>query len=172
MAIGPTLGGRIIHHTGDLLSVFYFATAVHVLTGTIWMIFVPESLPSDVRAANIAKYRGDRLEQAELRAQGGESCRRFNWRSMFGFLEPLSLLLPRARDPLRPEKGKDWNLTFLVCAHGCALTLMVRGPPPRPVSSFICLPGFIPVQVPICGRGFQVDNRTCKPGYAQHPQAS
>ncbi|KZV82383.1 hypothetical protein EXIGLDRAFT_729795, partial [Exidia glandulosa HHB12029] len=111
MAIGPTLGGRIIHHTGDLLSVFYFATAVHLVTGTIWMMIVPESLPSEVRAINIAKYNQQRHEAADALRARGEDCRRFTWCSLFAFLEPLSLLLPRQRDPLRPEKGRDWNLT-------------------------------------------------------------
>ncbi|EJD42203.1 MFS general substrate transporter [Auricularia subglabra TFB-10046 SS5] len=120
LAIGPTLGVRIIHHTGDLLSVFYFAAAVHLLTATIWSFFVPESLPDDVRALNIANHE----ERQRREAEDLHCRRRFTWRAMFGFLAPLAVILPRWRDPLRREKGKDWNLTFLALAHGCALMLM------------------------------------------------
>jgi MFS family permease len=118
MAIGPWLGGQIIHYTGDLLSVFYFAAAIHLCSSILWLMIVPESLQENVRLANKAaqeeRLAKDRLENP-----------RFSWGDLFKFLQPLKMLLPRDRLPGDPRgRGKDWNLTLLVGAHACAMILM------------------------------------------------
>jgi len=116
MAIGPWLGGRIIHYTGDLLSVFYFAAAVHILGGVYWILCVPESLPKHVRRANLAAQKERKAKQ---RAEGGL----FIWH-LFGFLQPLKMLLPKPVDKNNLRKGWDWNLTLLALAHAFAIMMM------------------------------------------------
>ncbi|KAH7099879.1 MFS general substrate transporter [Auriculariales sp. MPI-PUGE-AT-0066] len=117
MAVGPWLGGKLIAHTGDLLSVFWFAGVIHLCGSLFWIIFVPESLPEDVKQSNITA-------QAERLAKERSDEPQFSVWKLFKFLRPLKMLLPRPVDPNNHRRGMDWNLTFLAAAHSCAIIVM------------------------------------------------
>ncbi|KAF8311588.1 MFS general substrate transporter [Clavulina sp. PMI_390] len=128
MAIGPTLGGLLVTATDDMLSVFYVATFAHgIVTLALWFV-IPESLSPEARAANHAS------REASERVVSGKTWQDTAsriFRTLFGFLLPLAVLLPRKREPGEPgyAQGKrDWNLTLIATAGACLSMLIALVP--------------------------------------------
>lgn len=126
------VGGLLITKTNDMLSVFYIATAGHLIIALLVWFILPESLSPEVRAAHASAR-----EAAKLSANGEEfltgqsglmgSLQRL-FSGMFAFLAPLKILLPRKKEPGEPgaAQGKrDWNITFI--AIGCGLLNSILG---------------------------------------------
>jgi MFS family permease len=119
MAIGPAFGGLLIRQTGDMLTVFYFAFANHmVFAFMIWFV-VPESLAPTQLARAKAAY--NEMKAQARRGVGGVLT------ILVSFLAPLKLFVPvtvsMSDNPLK--RRNDWNLTLLVAAHGLVVMLTV-----------------------------------------------
>ncbi|GAC92659.1 hypothetical protein PHSY_000213 [Pseudozyma hubeiensis SY62] len=122
LALGPTLGGLLVKHTGNLLAPFWFALGMHLLYILGVFTFIPESTSKDFRAKALREYNESRAEikrkaderkTAELQpllrasAANGEEARPFKkraWRRakvmflnsvLYAPLEPLGFLLPK-----------------------------------------------------------------------------
>lgn len=126
IAAGPTLGAIFIRLTGSVLSVFFFASGIHVLYALLIWFILPES--RTVRLMRASKV----LHQEELNGLKEEQSSFFVYRlvarfkSIFSFLSPLLLLLPRrapGSSPLKPGR-RDWNLTLITIAYGLVYTIM------------------------------------------------
>jgi MFS family permease len=119
VAMGPAFGGLLIRQTGDMLAVFYFAFANHmVFAFMIWFV-VPESLaPTQLSRAK------DVYKESKARARRGVGS---VLGTLVSFLAPLKLFVPvtvsTGDNPLK--RRKDWNLTLLVAAYGFVVMLMV-----------------------------------------------
>lgn len=128
-AVGPVIGGELIRVTGNVLSVYYFSFAVNIFLFTLWAFIVPESLDESIRQANTEKHV-EMLREREQQHPKPSSClgRLFwflNMAPMLELLRPLSIFLPRLKDPEDPRQGYDWNLTYTAMSY---LTLvMVQG---------------------------------------------
>ncbi|CBQ72153.1 conserved hypothetical protein [Sporisorium reilianum SRZ2] len=62
LAVGPTLGGLIVKHTGNLLAPFWFALAMHLLYVLGVFFFIPESTSKQFRAKALHEYNESRAE--------------------------------------------------------------------------------------------------------------
>jgi len=131
VAIGPIIGAQTIHHTGDLLSVYYIAFACTVFTALMWIFVVPESLSAERRAASSRKYYEERRIRAERLAAARADA--VGWRKIVAFLvpsflielvEPMSVLLPQRRSNGLP--GREWGLTILAGSFLIVLVSTVR----------------------------------------------
>ncbi|TFY57982.1 hypothetical protein EVJ58_g6698, partial [Rhodofomes roseus] len=119
ISVGPTLGSLVINRTHNVLNVFYIATAVHVVFACLVWLVVPESLSPM------------QLQQARrIRVVAAATTKKKAWfRRVFGFLEPLALLLPeglgepQAANPLKTPK-RDWSLFLVALANGFVLVLV------------------------------------------------
>jgi len=126
IAVGPTIGGLLISKTGDLLSVFYLAASIHLLYLVSMLFIVPESLSKEEMANNRDDYaekikRG--LEKERRRGRGfWYSCWTATKRAFF-FLKPLTVFLPKER--AGREKGRNWNLTYLMISYSLVAMVMV-----------------------------------------------
>ncbi|OCH93392.1 MFS general substrate transporter [Obba rivulosa] len=103
--IGPIFGSLVIRFTGQLIFVFYIATAVHLLiTLGTWFV-LPESLS---RARMDESRKAYREEVEKDRAQGGVLV----WlKRAFGFLRPLLVLVPEVtQEGPALKKRRDWSL--------------------------------------------------------------
>ena len=126
-ALGPSIGGLLIHFTGQVLSVFYLAGCLHLLYSCwVWFI-IPESLTKG--HMELAKIRyADRLHATSSDPDNGFIARFIrNSQRLFFFLRPLAIFGPiedANRNGLKGPK-KDWNLTLLIAAYGFTVALMV-----------------------------------------------
>jgi hypothetical protein len=115
MAFGPSLGALLIRLSHQVLSVFYLATALHLLYAVmVWIVF-PESLSKEKMAASKARYAAE---------AGGES----GWKRVFGFLSPLGIFFPvsiEAGAGKNIKARKDWNLTLLAIGYASTIMIMV-----------------------------------------------
>ncbi|EKM55220.1 uncharacterized protein PHACADRAFT_143280 [Phanerochaete carnosa HHB-10118-sp] len=122
---GPSFGSLLIRLSGSVLSVFYFAMAIHLVCAMFFVFVIPESL-SIRRMFKARRIKREQLEKERYtpKARGLNA-----WpRSLFGFLHPLAIFYPtRMRDSANPlKRGKrDWNLFFIVLAYG--FTISVTG---------------------------------------------
>ncbi|EMD38291.1 hypothetical protein CERSUDRAFT_64554 [Gelatoporia subvermispora B] len=120
--IGPTFGSLFIKATGQLIVVFYIATAVHFMIACGTWFVLPESLSRE-RMDESRKLHGRELEADKVaRANGG----RLIWlKSQFGFLRPLLVLVPQVTEA-QPGKRKkrDWSLVLVIGAH-CSTALLM-----------------------------------------------
>ncbi|KAF7294735.1 MFS domain-containing protein [Mycena indigotica] len=121
LGIGPTLGGLLVKSTGNLLSVFYLATAVHVAYALLALLLLPESLSqSDMNAAKVIHRETIRLRNEQ------EPTLLSRVQRIFGFLRPILIFLPGPVSGVVPLKGRkwDWNLCLLALAYAFAISIM------------------------------------------------
>ena len=129
VAIGPTLGGLLISHTGNLLSVFYVSAGVHTAYLLCALFVVPESLTKEAALANKEAARVKKEQDAITLAKKEENMnpihRRMDQtlRTVFFFFSPLSILMPYKSETSR---RRDWNLTILAASYGL-MTLLIVG---------------------------------------------
>lgn len=128
MAIGPTLGGLLIHFTGSILSVFWLAIITGIVYGVMVLFVVPESVSSDERRAAQEIY----AKSSEVASSTNTShisvsflCR---LRSLFAFLRPLQVLLPQTPPTLGPNWAtrRDWSMTLLAVSYALVVCMAVR----------------------------------------------
>lgn len=104
-ALGPTIGGLLTRHTGDLLSPFYFSFFVRVFISLVVWFVVPESL------SKTAMEEAERLH-AERTVDG--IARTTNWLSgILGLFAPLAVFLP-SRSAKDRWSLRNWSLTFAI----------------------------------------------------------
>ena len=153
VAVGPTIGGLLISSTGDLLSVFYLAAAIHLFYLVSMLFIVPESLSKE-EMSNNREAHAERVKLELVKEErGGSGTWYWCWiaiKRAFFFLKPLIVLLPRKR--AGTLKGRHWNLTCLMISYGAVALIMVSTIAPIcPMLLDINLcTGKLPVQVPIC----------------------
>ncbi|KAH8116885.1 MFS general substrate transporter [Phellopilus nigrolimitatus] len=134
MALGPSLGSLLIHVTQQTLSVFYFATAVHVIYALLLWFVVPESLAlramSENRARKVRRAEEERQAEAEAIAAGrNEGCGLrivMKLKKVFAFLSPLSIFAPKRvkTEGYLGKKRRDWSLTFIAVSYGLSALVM------------------------------------------------
>ncbi|KAI6041355.1 major facilitator superfamily domain-containing protein [Pisolithus marmoratus] len=123
-AVGPLLGGFLIHLTGSTLSVFFMSGSLHLAYALVLVFILPESLTE-------AKARAARLRYKQEQEQDMTfSTLRRVYKEATRSLSTLAVLLPRDvvdENPLKRSK-KDWNLFLLAMAYGLATSLMGSKP--------------------------------------------
>ncbi|KAI6013542.1 major facilitator superfamily domain-containing protein [Pisolithus marmoratus] len=123
-AVGPLLGGFLIHLTGSTLSVFFMSGSLHLAYALVLVFILPESLTE-------AKARAARLRYKQEQEQDMTfSTLRRVYKEATRSLSTLAVLLPRDvadGNPLKRSK-KDWNLFLLAMAYGLATSLMGSKP--------------------------------------------
>lgn len=130
--IGVSVGGLLITKTNDMLSVFYIATAGHLIIALLVWFILPESLSPEVRAAHASAREAAKLNTTGEEFLAGPKGLMGNLQRLFSgtfeFLAPLKILLPRKKEAGEPgaAQGKrDWNITFI--AIGCFLLNSILG---------------------------------------------
>jgi MFS family permease len=128
MALGPTVGSLLIRATGFTLSVFYLATATHILYTFLVFFIIPESLTRKQMALTKEKYEA---EGGAAAADRGPVSSLVKLRRLFAFLSPLTIFMPYEIkgegmdvNPLKKPK-KDWNLTFMALAYASIISIAV-----------------------------------------------
>lgn len=112
-AIGPLVGGFVIHLTGTTLSVFFLATALHLLYLFFIIFFLPESLTVASARTARSRYEMDKQKNANVPVLSRVS------KSVARLFDALAILLPRDTvdgDPLGKPK-KDCSLLFLAICY-------------------------------------------------------
>ncbi|PPQ91426.1 hypothetical protein CVT25_014314 [Psilocybe cyanescens] len=127
MAIGPTLGSLLIRFTGETISVFYLATAVHLAyTILVWTI-LPESLAKEQMENAKMTYSAELLIVANEREQNSTVSLLVKTNRLFTFLSPLTVFLPTqgkpTGNPLKKPKN-DYNLALMAVAYGFTVSIM------------------------------------------------
>lgn len=139
VAFGPTVGSLLIRLTQSTMSVFYMATAAHVLYAlSIWFI-VPESLSPRVRAINRATWATEKEEAKRVKALAVEKARdngqsalmvkaTYRMKNALDFLRPLATVAPVTIQDGKTlgKKRLDWSLTLIAGAFGFATLVIVR----------------------------------------------
>lgn len=131
IAIGPTIGGLLISKTGDLLSVYYLAASIHFLYLVSMLFIVPESLSKEEMANNREAHAEEvkrEMEKYRMRGSGFWYSFWVTTRRAFFFLKPLTVFLPKQRTGR--QKGKNWNLTFLMISYSFVAMILVRASAP------------------------------------------
>jgi MFS family permease len=129
IALGPTLGGLLISETGDLLSVFYIAAALHVVYLFMALFVVPESLTKEAALENAEVARMKAEQDAILLAKQEENMtparKRIHriLRTAFFFLSPLDIFVPHN---VEGSRRREWNLTAVAISYGLVVLLMVK----------------------------------------------
>jgi len=129
IALGPTLGGLLISETGDLLSVFYIAAALHLTYLFMALFVVPESLTKEAALANAEVSRMKAEQDAILLAKQEENMsptrKRIHraLRTALFFLSPLDIFIPRKAER---SGRRNWNLTAIAMSYGLITLLIVR----------------------------------------------
>jgi MFS family permease len=126
-AFGPILGSLLIRASGQLLSVFYGATVIHLIYAFLIWFILPQSLSLSYR------LRAREKHAQEQRKNAADSSDRFAVRvllfvkRLFAFLAPLSVFAPmlqKANNPLKRAK-RDWTLTYIALAYMATISVMV-----------------------------------------------
>ena len=125
MALGPTLGGLLIHSTGQTLSVFYMASCLHLMYSFMVWFIIPESLTKGQMELAKTRYADSLRADPDRTSLDARFTR--NARRLFSFLVPLAILGPTEKGPGNSLRGrrKDWNLTLLAVAYGFTVAMMV-----------------------------------------------
>ena len=125
MALGPTIGGLLIHFSGQVLSVFYLAGSLHLMYSFLVWFIIPESLAKGHMELAKARY-AESLPRVDPNSSLVVKFTRIA-RRLFSFLRPLAILGPTKKVPGSTLKGrrKDWNLTLLAVAYGFTIALAV-----------------------------------------------
>jgi MFS family permease len=118
VALGPTLGGKLISYTGDILSVFYMSAAINLSVALVYWLIVPESLPK--KSMNDSRMKSK--HSGDMRQIGESILSSFSTLLIFA---PRKIELPVGNDvesvstrdtTLRVGQAKtttDWNMFFL-----------------------------------------------------------
>ncbi|KAI0054031.1 MFS general substrate transporter [Auriscalpium vulgare] len=113
MAIGPTLASFVIHMTGNVVSIFWIAVAIHVMFAAFNWFIIPESLLPTQKKIARTKYLVDSALKRQSRGA-------FTWlKGFYAFLTPLSVFAPtRYEEGATPHKARkrDWSLFWLAAA--------------------------------------------------------
>jgi MFS family permease len=119
IALGPSVGGLFTHYNNNVISVFYFATFIHLVYAILIWAVVPESLTPSQRAASQREYANS---VPSVRGSIMGSVKR-----AFEFLRPLSVFLPHGHTKDNPSMNKtaDWSLTLLALAYGFTVMILV-----------------------------------------------
>jgi hypothetical protein len=122
ISLGPTVGGLIIKGTGSILSVFYFAAAIHILYALIIWTILPESLSRVQMRVARRKYAqaSAALKDSAAGLVGARAHVLLTLNRVFSFAAPLAMFLPVALDTAgTPSKAtkKDWSLTFVAASQ-------------------------------------------------------
>ncbi|KAH7107810.1 major facilitator superfamily domain-containing protein [Auriculariales sp. MPI-PUGE-AT-0066] len=119
VAFGPILGALVIHHTKNLLSVYYISVGIKAFALLLLIFVIPESLTASQRAENTQRYGEEKKQRSELASVTPESSsfrRHLACITPTTFLEllsPLKVLLPRRRQ----DGGKrEYGLTLIAVA--------------------------------------------------------
>ncbi|KAF8077579.1 major facilitator superfamily domain-containing protein [Lyophyllum atratum] len=129
MAFGPTLGSLLIRVTGQLLSVFYVATLLHLIYASMVWFVLPESLLQSQMQQSRVKYEEELRDTARDRESNPAVGLLVRVKRLFTFLSPLTVFLPELKaarlgdNPLK-RKRRDWNLTLLAVVYGLAVSIM------------------------------------------------
>jgi MFS family permease len=128
MAVGPVLGGLLIRFTGHTLSVFYVATAVHIVYALLVWVAIPESLTKKDMAEAKAKYDEEMRESARERDFNPTVSFLVKLKRIFSFLSPLTIFTPeieRAEENPLKSPRRNWNLTLMAIGYGSTVSVMV-----------------------------------------------
>ncbi|KAH0827047.1 major facilitator superfamily domain-containing protein [Lanmaoa asiatica] len=120
IAVGPILGGILMRFTGNILSVFYFASILHGAKTILILFVLPESLTR-------ARARGARMRRKEEKANQASSGGALGvHKSITKLFDSLVVLLPdRPLDANPLKQGRrDWNLFFIAIACGFVTTIL------------------------------------------------
>ncbi|KAF9246164.1 major facilitator superfamily domain-containing protein [Melanogaster broomeanus] len=119
VAVGPIIGGILIRLTGNTLSVFYLATALHAIYTLLAFFVLPESLTR-------ARARGAHLRHNKEMANRVDSGRALRvYKGATNFLTPLIVLLPERildGNPLKRSR-RDWSLFLIAASYGLNTTV-------------------------------------------------
>lgn len=113
-----------------MLSVFYAAIVGHMISSALVWFVLPESVSSELRAANNSSHAAAKLanhEEGRLAPTGLNGIVRRTLSSLFNFLIPLRVFVPRKREvgePGYPHGSSDWNLTFIGLSSGVSFTII------------------------------------------------
>ncbi|THG99442.1 hypothetical protein EW145_g7263 [Phellinidium pouzarii] len=124
MSLGPSIGGLFIHFTHQTLSVFYFATSIHLLYAILLWTILPESLPPRSMAANRARRArlAEEAQQTEAASVSSGWCVMavLRLKKVFVFLSPLSIFAPETvdADGYSGKTRRDWSLTLVAGSYG------------------------------------------------------
>ncbi|KIY43476.1 MFS general substrate transporter [Fistulina hepatica ATCC 64428] len=123
MAIGPTLGGLLIHFTGHILSVFWFSIFTSAMYCLLVWLVVPESVsPESMRLAQEAHAH----KAVDTSSMGITFLHKI--KGVFAFLEPLTLLLPQIPAQRRGGvKPAHWEWSITLVAFSYALVICLAG---------------------------------------------
>ncbi|TCD62171.1 hypothetical protein EIP91_007254 [Steccherinum ochraceum] len=123
LAIGPTVGGLIVRHTGSSLSVFYISGTFNLLVLAFITFAIPESLTASQKAKSRRQYE-ESIAKGKRDAVDAPVLYRF--KRIFGFLSPLTVIWTAPETPVgNPLKAKskigDWSLVLMAASHGVAM---------------------------------------------------
>lgn len=126
IALGPTLGGLLIHVTQQVISVFYAATVIHLLYAIVVWALIPESLTSLQMATSRRKHAVEM--QQDLTDTPVAVSILVRLKRMFKFLSPLFVFIPekleKGRNVLKTQR-RDWSLSLLAASYGCTMLILV-----------------------------------------------
>jgi hypothetical protein len=120
IAIGPTVGGQLVKHTGNILVVYYLGLGIHAALALAFWLAIPESHSPKQLAAARRKY-------SAAHAAFDASRKTFGARALAIAITPLRPLAVFAPVTATSSNGsgktedRDWNLTFLAGALGAIL---------------------------------------------------
>jgi MFS family permease len=120
VAIGPTVGGQLVKHSGNILTVYYFAFVINIMLALAFWFLVPNSRSHTQLAASRRKY-------AIARATSDENQNSFSARAYaiaITPLRPLAVFAPvkiTTYDLSRNAGKRDWSLMFIAAALGFVL---------------------------------------------------
>ncbi|KAG5643210.1 hypothetical protein DXG03_001328 [Asterophora parasitica] len=127
MAVGPSLGGLLIHFSGKVLSVFYAAFGVHVIYAFLVWFVLPESLLKSEMQKSKHNYETELRDSALDRERNPAVGALVRVKRLFAFLSPLTVFLPEinpdVQNPLKRKK-RDWNLTIVAASYGLIVSVM------------------------------------------------
>jgi MFS family permease len=114
VALGPLIGGLLIHASHNVLPAFYGAIVLLFCFVVIVSLFLPESLSQDQKLANIHAYT--------TQQRSGPI-----WAKVLTPLAPLGIFLPtkRSAEPGTGRSRMDWNLTWVAAAYASAVMVLV-----------------------------------------------
>ncbi|EIW85094.1 MFS general substrate transporter [Coniophora puteana RWD-64-598 SS2] len=129
MALGPLIGGILISTTGQTLSVFYLAAAVHAAYIVFINAIVPESLTPARRVAARAAHRSAALKKAAAAKIQVRSVRLLSvLAGILGFLTPLAVLGPITVSDKQGRAKRNWSLLYLAVSYGLTVSIIASMP--------------------------------------------
>jgi MFS family permease len=114
IALGPPLGGQLVERTGNLLVVYYFATALVSLYGIALWVIVPASRSSVQMAVSRRRYALE--SEGEAAKDYSRWMRTFT--KMTQFARPLAIFIPKRTVDVNGALGRrNYSLLLVVCAQ-------------------------------------------------------